>query len=220
MTVLIQESDYSQTIELLHETDGKTGKKSLFIEGCFGVANVINNNNRYYDLDTVLGPSVERYISEYIDSRTALGEMDHPDYPMVKRSKAAVMIQELYWESNRLMGKAKVLENMPEGAMLAALLEEGYPSAMSLRALGKLKESKKRRGSFDVCPGLLINAIDSVTNPGMPGAYQNLVRESLDEWELNESTGVWVKSNSNKPILELDRDKFLHAVESFISGNK
>jgi len=57
--------------------EGKDGKKNLFIEGIFAQADQKNHNGRIYP-KAVLGREVKRYNESHIQTRRALGELNHP----------------------------------------------------------------------------------------------------------------------------------------------
>ena len=64
MKLLVEQS---YDVQPLHEE--VNGKKQLFIEGIFMQSNVVNRNRRRYDKDTLMVPSVDKYILEYVAQR-------------------------------------------------------------------------------------------------------------------------------------------------------
>ena len=63
-------------------TEEKDGKKTLYIEGPFLVAETVNKNNRMYQ-ESVMREEVNRYTNEYITKNRAFGELGHPDTPSI-----------------------------------------------------------------------------------------------------------------------------------------
>ena len=72
-------------------TEEKDGKKSLFIEGPFLVAERKNKNGRLYEYNT-MKKEVARYSEEYINKNRAFGELGHPDTPSINLDRVSHMI--------------------------------------------------------------------------------------------------------------------------------
>jgi len=66
----------------------KDGKKTLFIEGPFLVAETVNKNKRMYKED-VMRNEVNRYTEEYINKHRAFGELGHPDTPSINLDRVS-----------------------------------------------------------------------------------------------------------------------------------
>jgi hypothetical protein len=203
--LLIESSD--QVEVLTEQTD--QGKK-LYIEGVFAQAEVKNGNGRIYERKVMEG-AMDKYITEYVDRRRALGELNHPDYPMVDPAHACIRITELKWDGNDVYGKALVLDT-PKGQIVRGLLEGGFNMGVSTRALGSLKE---RNGVKYVQDDLMFTAVDCVDNPSAPKAYVNALTE-CQKWTINES-GMWVPA---QPEEDIDQELFLEKLEQFIKGYK
>lgn len=74
-------------LSLLLEADS-TGKKQLYIQGPFAVAESKNKNGRIYKKEILEG-AINKYDQDYIKSSRALGEMNHPCF----RPGANVFVQ-------------------------------------------------------------------------------------------------------------------------------
>lgn len=160
--------------------DGKT----LYIEGVFMGAEKRNKNGRIYPR-----PLIEREVNafnEYIKNNEALGELEHPERTKVDPKEAAIKIVSLKMDEDFAIGKAKVLDYMPNGHMLAKLLED-VRMGVSSRGVGDVNES-----TGIVESNFHLITIDSVLGPSCPDAYVNAVNESY-EWVLNESTNLYVE---------------------------
>ncbi len=161
----------------------------LFLEGPMVMANAKNRNGRSYDLETVARPAVERYNREYIGEQRAIGELEHPEYPMPKLSEAAVFIKDpLVFHGSNAHGKMEVLNNQ-KGQQIRALHEAGFRLGTSTRGLGDVD---RRTGA--VKAGYLMTASDVVDKPSGQVCYMDAVNESVD-WELKN--GVWVPQSVN-----------------------
>lgn len=208
MKLLVEQSF---DVQPLHEE--VNGKKQLFIEGVFMQSNVINRNKRRYDKDTMMVPSVDKYIAEYVAQRRGIGELKHPTYPIPDIEKAALLTTELKWDGDNVVGKALVLDT-PQGNILRGLLEGGFNMGMSTRSLGTLQSNE---GYSDVT-SLIINAIDAVDMPSGPDCYVNPVNESIN-W-VQTQVGSWIEQaelQSRQPVSIGDLQQF---VEDAISKLK
>ena len=163
------------------DEDGKT----LYIEGVFMGAEKKNRNGRIYPRE-LMEREVNRF-NEYIKNNEALGELEHPaERAKVDPREAAIKIVSLRMDENFALGKAKVLDYMPNGKMLAGLLQD-VRMGVSSRGVGDVNES-----TGVVESNFQLITIDSVLGPSCPDSYVNAVRESY-EWVLNESTGLYIE---------------------------
>lgn len=179
---LLQENHHG---EFLLESTISNGK--LMLEGPMVQCNAKNRNGRNYDLETVGKPAVDRYNKEFILEGRAIGELEHPEYPLPKLTEAAVFIAEPFkWHGNNAHGKMEVLTNA-KGQIIRSLSEAGYRLGTSTRGLG---EVDKRTGQ--VKPGYFITASDVVDKPSGQVCYMTAIQESV-EWEVEN--GVWVPKN-------------------------
>ena len=163
------------------DEDGKT----LYIEGVFMGAEKKNRNGRIYPR-ALMEREVNRF-NEYIKNNEALGELEHPaERAKVDPREAAIKIISLKMDEDFAIGKAKLLEYMPNGKMLAGLLQD-VRMGVSSRGVGDVDES-----TGIVESNFQLITIDSVLGPSCPDAFVNAVRESY-EWVLNESTGLYIE---------------------------
>ena len=177
---LLNES-FINDVTLNHGDDGK----SLYIEGVFMGAEKKNRNGRIYP-HTLMEREVNRF-NEYIKNNEALGELEHPaERAKVDPREAAIKIISLRMDEDFAIGKAKVLEYMPNGKMLAGLLQD-VRMGVSSRGVGDVNES-----TGIVENNFQLITIDAVLGPSCQSAYVNAVRESY-EWVLNESTGLYIE---------------------------
>jgi len=203
MTVkLLMENSYE--VETL--TEQTENGKELFIHGIFAQAQVKNGNGRYYEKD-VLEQAVEKYNEKFISKRRALGELNHPDRPFADPAKAAILINELKWDGNNVIGKAKVL-NTPKGQIIKGLMEGGFNMGVSTRGLGSLSE---RNGMKYVNKDYMMTAVDCVDQPSGPDCYVSPLVES--SW-VNKN-GVWIPAVQEDGIA-IDEGLFLEKLEQYI----
>ena len=157
--------------------------KTLFIEGVFMGAEKRNRNGRIYHRDLI-----EREVNTFnqlIENNEALGELEHPESSKVNPKEAAIKIIKLRMDEDFAMGKAKVLDYLPNGHMLAGLLQD-VRMGVSSRGVGDVNEDNIVESNFHLI------TIDAVYGPSCPDAYVHAVNESY-EWVLNESSNLYVE---------------------------
>lgn len=153
---------------------------ALYIEGIFLQADVVNKNKRLYP-QKVMEKAVTKYIKEQVETKQALGELNHPARPNVDPERAAILIEKLWWEGNNVMGRARVIEGDNSfGDKLAANIRAGWVPGVSSRGLGSLKPSGK---GYNIVQEdfVLTVGVDVVWGPSAPNAYveSKRVQESV-----------------------------------------
>ena len=155
--------------EMINEAAGKL-KPGLYIEGVFLQADVVNRNKRMYP-KKILERAVSQYITEQVETRQALGELNHPPRANVDPMQAAIIIEEMWWDKSNVMGRARIIEgdNGP-GDKLAANIRAGWIPGVSSRGLGSVKASG--RGYNIVQEGFKLTVgVDAVWGPSAPDAF-------------------------------------------------
>jgi hypothetical protein len=172
----------------------ETGKKHLFIEGPFLVAEEPNKNRRMYKLET-LKEEVNRYNNEYIATSRALGELGHPDTPSINLERVSHKIVSLRQEGNRFIGKAQILET-PYGNIVKNFIDSGVNLGVSSRGMGTLTQG---RDGINIVQDdfRLATAADIVADPSAPGAFVNGIMENR-EWLFVEGRFVEVDIDKAK----------------------
>jgi len=128
-------------------------------------ANTKNFNGRVYPL-----PIMEREVKKYnklVQERRALGELDHPDSPIVELKNVALLITEIHMNGDEVRGTVEIL-NTPPGNILRNLALQGVRLGVSSRGVGSLRQE----GDGDyVEDDFELIAFDAVSSPSTPGAY-------------------------------------------------
>jgi hypothetical protein len=167
------------TEDIKYLTEEKDGKKSLYIEGPFLVAEAVNKNRRMYKEET-MRKEVNRYLQEHISKNRAFGELGHPDTPSINLDRVSHLIVGLRQEGNVWIGKAKILET-PMGNIARQIIEGGGQLGVSSRGLGSLKMENGINIVQDDFH--LATAADIVADPSAPGAFVQGIMEGK-EWML------------------------------------
>ena len=158
-------------------TEEVDGKKKLHIEGVFLQGEIKNRNGRMYPM-SVLDKEVSRYNEGFVSKGRALGELGHPDGPVVNLDRVSHKITSLVKEGTNYVGKARILDT-PMGKIASSLLDEGVKLGVSSRGIGSLV--KQESCSIVGDDFILATAADIVADPSAPDAFVNGIMEGK-EW--------------------------------------
>lgn len=172
--------------ELQYVTEAKEdGSKNLYIEGIFLQSAIKNRNGRMYP-EGVMDREVERYMKEAVETKTAMGELGHPNGPQINLDRVSHRIVSLRKEGTDYIGKA-LITNTPMGNIAKGLMESGARLGVSSRGMGSLKMNKE--GVNEVQDDFrLATAADIVADPSAPNAWVDGIMESVD-WVYDERMG-------------------------------
>jgi hypothetical protein len=170
-------TETTDQVEIL--TEETASGKRLFIEGIFSSADKPNRNKRVYS-KSVMETAVAEYKKDYIDTKKAIGEINHPNTPMPDMRKAAILIESLEWKNEDVIGKASVMST-PEGQILKGLIESGYKVGISSRGTGSVRMNK---GINEVQKDFRMFAYDVVSNPSNYGSEMDSMIEGIMEGHI------------------------------------
>lgn len=172
--------------ELQYVTEAKEdGSKNLYIEGIFLQSAIKNRNGRMYP-EEVMDKEVARYMKEAVETKTAMGELGHPNGPQINLDRVSHRIVSLKKEGTNYIGKALVT-NTPMGNIARGLMESGARLGVSSRGMGSLKMNKE--GVNEVQNDFrLATAADIVADPSAPNAWVDGIMESV-EWIYDDRLG-------------------------------
>lgn len=139
---------------------------NLIVQGKVQAKNKPNANQRVY------GESLVREVDKYkrgpIAESRALGELDHPESPVVNLKNASHNILDLWWDGDDLHGKIEILPT-PSGNILRALFESNIKVGISSRALGSVTQMDE--GLLRVEDDLELICWDFVSTPSTYGSF-------------------------------------------------
>lgn len=167
-----------QKIEVITERNER-GVKSHFIEGIFMQSEQRNRNGRIYP-KSVMEKAVDKYVTEQVATKRAVGELNHPEGPSINLDKVSHLIEKLEWKNNDVVGKARILET-PMGQIVKGLLDGGVRLGVSTRGMGSLEE---KNGVMYVKDDFILSTVDIVQDPSAPTAFVNGIMEGV-EWVWN-----------------------------------
>jgi len=165
-------------IEVLTEAK-EDGGKNHFIEGIFMQSEQKNRNGRIYPRK-IMEAAVDKYVTEQVKTKRAVGELNHPDGPTVNLDKVSHLIESLDWNGNDVIGKARILDT-PNGQIVKGLLDGGVQLGVSTRGMGSLEN---KNGVMYVKDDFMLNTVDIVQDPSAPTAFVNGIMEGV-EWVWN-----------------------------------
>ena len=174
------------TEDIQNISEEKNGKRNLYIEGVFLQSNLTNRNNRTYPKE-IMRKEVDRYRTEQIDKKRAMGELGHPDGPTLNLDRVSHMITSLKESGDNWIGKAKILDT-PMGNIVKNLMDEGAQLGVSSRGLGSIKE---KNGINEVQDDFILStAADIVADPSAPDAFVRGIMENKEWMMVN---GIWTE---------------------------
>lgn len=153
---------------------------NLIVQGKMQAMNKPNANRRVY------GPSLKREVEKYkkgpIAENRALGELDHPETPVVNLKNASHNILDLWWDGDDLYGKIEILPT-PSGNILKSLFECGIKVGISSRAMGSV--SPLDEDLVQVEDDLELICWDFVSTPSTYGSFMEpVLKESYTPAEF------------------------------------
>lgn len=183
--LLIETNLFKGTIN--EDSQGRT-----LVRGILQRADAENQNGRIYPRHIL-----EREATKYgtlIKERRALGELDHPDSPVINLKNVSHNVKEIHWENNDLMGTVEILPT-PSGNILKELLRSGILLGISSRGMGSVKPISE--GKVEVGEDFELLGWDFVSNPSTHGSFMVPVNESVNK-KLEEQAivcGEYCKSH-------------------------
>ena len=175
---LITEFTENDTLTCIIEKK-ENGDKSYVIEGVFAQTDTKNRNGRIYP-KAIMERAVGKYVTEQVNKKRAVGELNHPEGPTVNLDKVSHLITELKFNGNDVVGKAQILDT-PMGRIVKGLLEGGVQLGVSTRGMGSLEN---RNGAMVVKDDFILSTVDIVQDPSAPEAFVNGIMEGVD-WVWN-----------------------------------
>jgi hypothetical protein len=156
-------------IQILENKQLGEGKSLMTLVGKLQEAEQKNGNGRVYPRE-ILEREVKRYADGPVKTRTALGELDHPEATVVNLANTSHVITEVWWDGNDLMGKLQLLPT-PAGNIAKALVMSKIPLGISSRGMGSVKQLGE---TVEVQDDFELLCWDLVSVPSTPNAYMSL----------------------------------------------
>ena len=217
---------FNEDCEVLTES-AEDGKKNYFIEGIFMQGDLKNRNGRIYP-SPILEKEMNRYNTDFVKTKRALGELGHPNGPQINGDRVSHLITDMRKEGTDFIGRAKVL-GTPMGEIVKTFIKEGVRIGVSTRGLGSVKQTNE--GIMEVQPDFHLATVDIVTDPSGPNCFVNGIMENAEyyydiasnNWRLAEQLKETVKElkqeyKTTNP--RIDEAKAVRIFENFIASLK
>ena len=147
--------------------ENRNGKKSLYIEGVFLQGNIKNRNGRMYPMET-LRREVSRYNENHVQAGRALGELDHPESPVVNLKNVCCNVVDIWEDGDDIRGNIEILTT-PTGNIVRDLIRNNIRLGVSSRGMGSVKNMSE--GTVEVQEDFNLICFDIVSNPSTHGAF-------------------------------------------------
>ena len=151
--------------ELLKEAQEDPSKPLVLKDRLLQKANTKNHNGRIYPRE-ILFREVNKYKT-LVDERRALGELDHPDSPVVELKNVSHLVTDIYLREDEVRGSIEILST-PPGRVLKEIIMQGVKIGVSSRGIGSLQNET---GTNIVQDDFELIAFDAVSSPSTPGAF-------------------------------------------------
>ena len=178
----------------LVESKENPSDKRMRVKGKLQEADVKNGNGRVYPLE-ILKKQVDEYIKGPVSSKTATGELDHPESSVINLNNVSHLITKVWWEGNDVMGELLLL-NTPSGKIAQEIVSAGISLGISSRGMGSVKQIGE---SVEVQDDFELLTWDLVSVPSTPNAYMKPVG-------LNENMQYNISPNNYQKINQLITD--------------
>lgn len=190
-------TELNEAVSFQTELDEATGKKSHYIEGIFMQGDIKNRNGRIYPT-AVLEKEMNRYQTDFIDTKRAIGELGHPDGPTINGDRVSHLITEMRREGSNFIGKAKIL-GTPMGEIVKNLLDEGITVGVSTRGLGSVKP---KNGIMEVQDDFHLATVDIVTDPSGPNCFVKGMMENV-EFYYDIASNSWLPQEQQEEVAQV-----------------
>jgi len=132
-------------------------------------ANAKNQNGRVYPKEILMREAAS-YKKNFVDSRRALGELDHPESPVVNLRNVCCNIVGLWTEGENVKGDIEILTT-PTGNIVRELIKNNIKLGVSSRGMGSVQQMGEN--TVEVQEDFSLICFDIVSNPSTIGAFIN-----------------------------------------------
>lgn len=132
-------------------------------------ANSKNQNGRVYPR-SILFREAKRYLDEFVSQQNAVGELDHPESPVVNLKNVSHSIIRLEIVGDDVRGDIKILTT-PSGNIVRELIKNNIKIGVSSRGMGSVTNTDEN--TVEVQEDYSLICFDIVSNPSTFGAFIN-----------------------------------------------
>lgn len=132
-------------------------------------ANSKNQNGRIYPREILIKEAL-RYKKEFVEQNRALGELDHPESPVVNLKNVCVNLIRMGVVGDDIIGDLQVLST-PSGNIIRELIKNNIRLGVSSRGVGSVANVGEE--TLMVQEDFNLICFDVVSNPSTQGAFIN-----------------------------------------------
>jgi hypothetical protein len=143
-------------------------------------------------------------------ARHILGSLDHPSHLEIKLDEVAIKLVEARMNGNDVWCKAEILESVPKGQILKALVDSGINVGVSSRGSGQVNESTGRVSNFNFV------TVDVVSQPSAINAYPETVMEQLQMYKrgdiVTDLAEAVINDDMAQKYFQMEMKKFIENI--------
>jgi hypothetical protein len=145
-------------------------------------ANAKNQNGRVYPRD-ILMREAQIYKKNFVDSRRAVGELDHPESPVVNLKNVCCNIVGLWTDGDDVRGDIEILTT-PTGNIVKELIKNNIRLGVSSRGMGSVRQMGEN--TVEVQEDFSLICFDIVSNPSTIGAFitENTQQQTVSKYDV------------------------------------
>lgn len=132
-------------------------------------ANAKNQNGRVYPKEILMREALS-YKQNFVTQRRALGELDHPESPIVNLKNVCANVVGLWVEGDDVRGDIEILTT-PTGNIVRELIKNNIRLGVSSRGMGSVRQVSEN--TVEVQEDFSLICFDIVSNPSTIGAFIN-----------------------------------------------
>jgi hypothetical protein len=180
MALLCEYTELQYNKELL--TEALDGNKPLILRNVvLQRANAKNQNGRVYPKE-ILMREASVYKQNFVNQRRALGELDHPESPIVNLKNVCCNIVGLWTDGDDVRGDIEILTT-PTGNIVRELIRNNIKLGVSSRGMGSVKQMSEN--TVEVQEDFSLICFDVVSNPSTVGAFitENVMHQAVAPYD-------------------------------------
>lgn len=168
MTLLCDYTELQYDRNLL--TEAMDGNRPFILKNVvLQRANAKNQNGRVYPKDILMREALT-FKKNFVDQRRAVGELDHPESPVVNLKNVCCNVVGLWTEGDDVRGDIEILTT-PTGNIVRELIKNNIRLGVSSRGMGSVRQMDE--STVEVREDFSLICFDIVSNPSTIGAFIN-----------------------------------------------
>lgn len=142
-----------------------------------------NQNGRIYPRE-ILMREATLYRDNFVAQRRALGELDHPESPVVNLKNVCCNVMEIWFKGEDVIGNIEILST-PSGNIVRELIKNNIRLGVSSRGMGSV--SQVGENTVQVQDDFSLLCFDIVSNPSTHGAFINENKQLVTSYNKIDS---------------------------------